>query len=318
MYKKLPSFILFTVAFIILILSGYQCSTRVINKPGPDILQSPDIQSARPYSESFSDSYPNDPDYYDDDDDRERCPNKELGDFYTNKAMGRIELEDSALVDLNLGRTLNAPAECGRLYLKLKEVEYKRDRGENFYQGTMNLVYRGTCHNGQFGICRYEMRTGYGSKDARYNRWDKRSITRRNVEDQEFHAIFENSLGAYILKLEDVREINIADGQIKYVGGGELYYKMFRAATSNDVHRKDRAGDCYNSGTYVRNASYAPNHPGKRCWFVNTGPYSCRPEGDLLIGQSKDINLKTDDYKCFSFLGTFYNIDIEEAFSVEL
>ena len=318
-YKKLPAFILFAVAFVLIILSGYQCSTRVVDDtrqagPALPINNNPAISYPNQQSPLYDNSYNtytyNNP--YRGDEDDDSCPRRELRELYSGKAMGHFEFDSSSLREINLGRSANFNTKCGRIFLKMSKTGHE---GRDVYEGSLNLVYIGTCHNGRHGTCRYEMRTGYSSSDARYNFWTNNRLSSRNIKKEKFHAIFEDSYGAYILKIEDIRAVDTSDGVVSYFGAGAIYYKMFKTATSSDVHNKDKRGDCYNNGVHVSQASHQPNRPSKRCWFVNTGPYSCRPEGDLLINDSsKSINLNVSSYRCYSHLGSFSRIDLEDAF----
>ena len=341
-YKKWPAFILFAVSFVVLSISGYQCSTRVTPTTSnySDFYKKFDNQtnsqnnSQSNTQENLAERYEN---FYrgnsnqnnssqtnlkstsaeDEEEPKTSCPRRQLRNLAKNEGTyAMFDISSSSLQDFRLGRSANYDNACSRLYLDMNKAEYQ---DASVYEGSMSIVYVGTCLNGQYGICRSRTRTGYSTSDARYNKWTGSSweAGNNNKIDKKFHAIFEddNGYGAYILKLEDVRLVDIADGQVAYIGGGQIYFKMFRTATSGDVHRKDVAGDCYNNGTYISLAQRAPNRPSNRCWFLNTGPYNCRPQGDLLISAAfKDVDI-TDDYKCYKKLGTFYYLDIEKAFN---
>ena len=336
-YKKWPALVLFAVAFIILSISGYQCagpgSQGLLNNglqgpQGPNPYQDSSSNSGGPTLQG-SDSNSEDPsllasnsDPDSDDEPRNNCPRKTLRRLEENegtKATFKF-FSNAALTEFRLGSTPNYDNACSRLYLDMHKTQYGN---ANVYEGSMSLVYVGTCANGQEGICRTRMTTGHGAEDARYNRWTAGtwSTSSNGVVNskKKFHAIFEDTdgYGAYILKMDHFREVDVGDGVVGYRGWAELFFKMTRTATQSDVHRVDKAGDCYNTGTYISLAREIPNNrPSIRCWFVNTGPFHCRPNGDLLINASfTNINITTNNYKCYRKLGTMYSIDVRKAFN---
>lgn len=314
-YRKALNLILYITIFLVLSLSGYQCATeRIINDPLPDreVEVLPPSEEADPVVANPPRAFPEEPEDYDDEGCRHRS---RLRNAYSAPS-AKLDIDSSALVDYRLGRRGNFETDCARVFVKLNEAKYK---SQKVYQGSLKLAYLGTCANGQYGICKSEMRTGYSAGDARYNRWTPR-ISRRNINRAEFHAIFEDTYGAYILKLEDVREKDLSDGSVQYIGAGEIYYKMFRIATAEEVRQNDRRGDCYNSGVYISQAHRSPPRPSARCWLTKLGPFSCRPQGDLLNSDSFDtpIDLARNNYNCFNHFGNFYGLDVEEAFNINL
>lgn len=310
--------LLFIASFVVLSLSGYQCATETrITDPEPTDTINPDPPPSPPPISSTPATLPSTPEGYDEDSCRQRS---RIRNAYSH-ASGKIDLDSSALNDFRLGKRGNFDTDCARLFVKLNGTTYNND---TVYQGSIKLAYLGTCSNGEYGICRSEMRTGYSSSDARFNTWSvgnryTKKPTERNVGRAKFHGIFEDTYGAYILKLEDIRERDLSDGEVIYVGAGELYYKMFRIGTPEDIRQTQRRGDCYNGGGYISQAHHSPPRPSVRCWLTKLGPFSCRPEGDLLSNdQLSDINLRNENYKCFSHFGNFYGLDIEEAFNIKI
>ena len=313
-YRNALKVFLFTTAFIALSLSGYQCATQKIGSDGTlergiEPIDIPQDQPYPLYNDPVGDSLPQEPKNYTDENCRHRS---QLRNTYSAPS-AKLNLDSSALVDFRLGRRGNFETDCARVFVKMNGSKYNNT---TVYQGSMNIAYVGTCTNGQTGICKSGMRTGYSISDARYNRWTAK-VSPRNLDNVKFQAIFEDEHGAYILKIEDVRLRDLSDGIVKYIGAGEIYYKMFRIATSQDIHPTDQRGDCYNSGTYISQAHRVPPRAGKRCWLTGLGPYSCRPNGDILRTDPEEspINLQ-GNYKCFNYLGDFYGLDIEEAFNI--
>ena len=329
-YKKWPALVLFVVAFIILTISGYQCSTPH-NPNSTSADEQGDVQESQAGSEGensresrSSNSRAGDREARSSDSSSGdiKCPRKALRRLAEREEMTKATFKfasSSAITDFRLGLSPNYDNACSRIYLDMDPVEYG---GATVFEGSMTLVYVGTCADGEEGICGTRMSTGYGAEDARYNRWTAgkwKILADGSVSNKKFHAIFEDTegQGAYILRLDYFEEADIGDGVVGYRGFGEIYSKMFRTSTVSDVHRVDKAGDCYNTGTYISMASRIPNNrPSIRCWFVNTGPYHCRPNGDLLIhAPFTNIDLTTEEYRCYRRLGTIDSIDVGRAFN---
>lgn len=314
--RKALTVLLFISSFVILSLSGYQCATETMTlDPSGDrgVEPLPPFDDTTPEA-SNDNVFPPEPDNDSDEScDTVRCKLKNA----FSGASAKIIVSDTTLTDYRLGRRGNFEPDYVRIFVKMNGSTYQ---DQTVYQGSLSLAYFGTCTDGRHGICRSTMRTGYSISDARYNKWTTKKATRGNLlnGDAKFHAIFEDSYGAYILKLVHVRERDLSDGFVQYIGAGEIYYKMFRIGTAEDIHRADRRGDCFNGGTYISQAHHAPPKPAKRCWLTKLGPFSCRPLGDLLNSDpDRSINLE-GNYKCFNHFGTFYQLDIEEAFNINL
>ena len=318
-YHKLPSAILFILAFVAIAISGFQCSTRVIGRGENSIPLQPDRETYRDRDNDSEEDY-----YYDDDylgklpkkeesvEDRlpkeyedERCSRKQLRELgYGSPA--NFEFDRSSLEDFLLGKSLNFDPVCARMYLDMSKLG-------SVYKGKLSLALQTNTEIKTFD----GFNTGYSSSENRYNKWTGSSWRedKDNKVNREFHAIYEDEHSALILNLEDIRVRDVRDGQQGYIGAGELYYKMFRISTEYDVNKSNTKGSCYSRGAYISQAHTAPPRRN-RCWFITLGPYGCRPEGSLNPGDKfTDINIKTSGYKCFSRLGRFWNLDIEEAFN---
>ncbi|MCY4321361.1 MAG: hypothetical protein OXC37_03015 [Bdellovibrionaceae bacterium] len=310
-YKKLPSLFLFLLAFVAISLSGYQCATQQF-PVGRDSL--PLDQNPGPYSgnDTNDNYYPDD--YFEDQDEIDNrlpreiddgCSRSQLRDL-SNKAQANFEFNTSSLQDFRFGASENFEEVCARLYLDMSHQQ------GSLYRGTLDLALQTNSRIFTFK----GFKSGFSSSDNRYNKWSRGSWRgdRNGKVDKEFHAIFEDEHSALILKLEDVRIRDIEDGEETYIGAGKIYYKMFRIATLEDT--RSREGSCFSSGTYVRNAHTPPTRRPDRCWLLTYGPFNCRPEGALDVRASfKDIDITADDYRCFSELGEFWGLDIEEAFN---
>ena len=338
-YGKLPSIFLFILAFIAITISGFQCATRVMSRGEIPIIQRGDQQTIEnrgyddsygdPDGNSYDDRYPDDyfqderGDRYDGDerDDRNernyedrlpkeyedsRCSRGQLRDLRYG-AMANFEFDRSSLEDFLLGQSLNFDPVCARLYLDMSKMG-------SVYKGSLSLALQTSSNIKTFP----GFSSGYSSSDNRYNKWSGASSWKGNREDKvkkQFHAIYEDEHSAIILRLEDIRIREVRDGEIEYIGAGEVYYKMFRIATGYDVNKSNTKGSCYSRGTYISQAHTAPPKRN-RCWFTTIGPYNCRPNGSLNPKDKfTDINIRTSSYKCFSRLGRFWNLSIEEAFN---
>lgn len=319
-YRKLPSFVLFLLAFVAITLSGYQCATQEFpsGRGSIPIDTNPDNYADANVDDDYY--YPDD--YYSDDLNNEgkynnrlptevndRCNRSQLRGL-SNKygAMANFEFDSASLEDLKFGASQNFDAVCARLYLDMSQQG-------SVYKGKLALFLQTASNLEHFT----GFNSGYSQNENRYNKWSGSSWRgdRDGNVNRNFNAIFEDEHSAIILKIEDIRIRDVRDGQEAYIGAGELYYKMFRIP-EDDNEANNKKGSCY-SGTYVRYSHTPPTVRKDRCWFIKFGPFSCRPEGTLHVREAfTNINIATNNYKCFSRLGRFWGLDIEEAFNVSV
>ncbi len=295
MFRKVQITFLMLFSFIIIMVGGYNCSQKIytdnvdntegFNRP---IEENP-YGSGQPEEEEV--------------DEESLLPDKPL-DNYCNREQYedlRKEFGSSAfarfnagsLSDYRFGVRSNFDLNCKRMYLNMTK---RRSR----FSGSLTISYE----DGN-GIRWRTYKTGVNESENRYNRWNRRDRSNSGRLKSEFYAIFENPSGAIILALDDLRIRNIQDGGSEIVGSGELWYKMFRAYAG----RKDV---CYRTGTYISKAKITGRRPSVRCWLLNQGPYSCKPQGV----HSGDFNLLHENYDCYDKLGTFGNLNVREAFNV--
>ena len=320
-YGKFPTVFLFSLSFLIIAGSGYQCSTRVIDsRVGGSIpLGRPDTAVGQG---DQSDSYSGDDYYYGDDyfdpgentEDRlptevtDNCRRSQLRDLGYG-ASANFEFDRTSLQDFLFGQSQNFSIACARLYLDMNKVTYDK---VSVYKGSLALAFQTNTEIKPFP----NFSSGFAPDENRYNKWDENSwdTTRNNKVKKNFKSIFEDEYSALILKIQDVRVKDRTDGEVRYLGAGTVYYKMFRIATQDDV--KNTKGSCYSTGTYTSQAHTIPTVRNDRCWFIPFGPFSCRPQGSLDPKSTwTKINLNARGYKCFPRLGRFWNLDIEEAFN---
>ena len=319
MKYKIPETLLFLISFVIISIGGYQCATRVISQP--DILLPVDKgpNSSLPPGSSgnshlYDEEYLKDIGYKDDKDNRnsrlpsepeDSCRRRQYNDLADEHgAIAGFKFDKSSVRDYHLGQSQNFGVKCPRLFLDMTKSSPRT------YKGILTIVAE---INGR--IQGYQFSSGEGS-DNRYNRWDGSSYWRGDNNgrvSKNFHAIFESSKQAIILKLEDIRIRDIKDGEQGYFGAGEIYYKMFRIWTG------DKSDVCYSKGAYVSQAHTPPARRGSRCWLLGTGPFSCRPKG-VLHPRAKvtAIDITANSYKCYNRLGRFFGLNIEKAFNSEV
>ena len=314
LYRKLPTVFLFTLSFLLITASGYQCSTRVTDsRDGGSI----PLGRLDPFEqEREKDSY-NDDDYYYDDDyfepgenTEERLP-QEVSDNCRRSqlrdlgygSMASFQFDTASLQDFRFAQSQNFNVVCARLYLDMSKLTYNNS---SVYKGSLALALQTKTEIKPFP----NFSSGFAADENRYNKWSKGSWeTKTDKVNKKFQAIFEDEHSAIILKIQDVRIRDRSDGEVRYVGAGTVFYKMFRIATKDDV--RNTKGSCYSSGTYTSQAHTQPTVRNDRCWFISFGPYSCRPQGSLdPKAKWTNIDISSNSYKCFSRLGRFWNLDI--------
>lgn len=315
LYRKLPTVFLFTLSFLLITASGYQCSTRVNNSRGEIAVPgNAGFFKQEGQKDSYNkDSYNDDDDYYYSEDyfrpgenteDRlpeiisDNCRRGEIRDQYDSTV--NFEFDKTSLKDFLFGNSVETT--CSRLKLEMSKVSYNNT---SVYRGSLKLILQfsnGTTHS--------PFESGFDSDENRYNKWSGASWSANNESkvNKRFQAIFENNDSAIILKIEDVRIRDKSDGEVRYIGAGTIYYKMFRYDTNIKGNIK---GLCYSQATYIRDLENSGDFVrNDKCWFNAYGPFTCRPQG-----LKTDINLSDSSYKCFSRLGRFWGLDIEEAFN---
>ena len=313
-YRKLPASLLFLLSFVIIVIGGYRCSTNVTYDPQTGAHDFPIIENGEgPHSNDsplYPDGYGSDRGYEnnnnanlppDPGDGCSREQYRKLAEKYGE--LGVFKFDRSSLEDYRLGTRINFDVRCPRIYVNMNKLGPSSSK---IYKGMLGISYE----DGR-NIKVKRFRSGWTAEENQYNKWSGSSWTanRHGEVNKQFHAIFEDEFGALILKLEDVRLRDIRDGEEAYFGSGEIYYKMFRIWTG------DKSDVCYSKGTYVSQARSQPTRK-KICWILGTGPFSCRPNGALGPRASVTKISLTGDLKCYSRLGVFFGLNIEEAFNV--
>lgn len=320
-YGKLPTTLLFLLSFVVLAIGGYQCATKTMperttapiqNEPGGNGGWGPNPGQGgkTPYSD---DEYLYPPGYGQDSgwnrgenlppDPGNRCARAQYRNLSGKYGeMGIFKFDSSSIEDYLLGKKTNFGLNCGKIYLDMDRLSGTSQA----YKGTLTIAFE---DGRNVRVIKYQ--SGWNKKENKYNRWTGTSWSPDSNDrvSKKFYAIFEDKDTAIILRLEDIRVDDLRDGQIGYLGAGDIYYKMFRMWVG------DTSDVCYSKGNYARYANHPANRDG-RCWLLGTGPYSCRPNGALAPGaRVTDINIR-GSLKCYSRLGSFYGLDIKEAFNV--
>ncbi len=231
----------------------------------------------------------------------DRCARSQYRDL--SKRYGEIssfKFDISSLEDYRMGVRQNFDLRCPRMYLSMSRYA----KSKKTYKGALAISFE---DGHSIKVQKYT--SGWTENENKYNKWLGSSWKpdKNDKVNRSFYAIFENNDNAIILRLKDIKVVDVRDGETAYWGAGELYYKMFRAYSG------DTEDVCYSKGAYV---SHAPRRPPKRarCWLLGIGPFSCRPNGVLpLKADVTNIDI-TKSLKCYNRLGEFYGLDIERAF----
>ena len=298
-------FITFSLMFsaLVILLGGYNCARQ----------QVPWGPNSNPYDphnpnprDPYDPEYPRDP--LPEEPENDRCNRKELRTAAEalGDASAYIRLRGgSSLEDFLIGQRLNFPVRCARMVLNMERVGNTK-----LYRGDVYILY-------DVGSSRPDgvrFNSGHSKEDNTHNRWSGSfRAGRRGVTGAEFSGIFQHTGRemALILQIDRVVEEDVADGETDLRGYGNIWFKTFRHPTyfSQADHNRD---PCYQNGPYMRHARKKPPRPSKKCWFLTQGPYNCRPNG---IGTGV-INISKSP-TCYNKLGTFGNLEINEAFNVE-
>ena len=313
--------------FAVIGFGGYHCSLRAQNQYPPGHAPPPNDQGYRDHygpRNGGGNDYDDDYDYGRDNKPRDPLPEKpddpcrrrqydSLKDRFGS--MGFVRFSRSALRDYRLGRESNFGVGCGRIYLDMEPDSSLDDSRETVYGGELTISFE---DGGEILFQQFD--SGRGSDNIhnywRGNSWRARRSSRRRDRDsdrrtvnQNFYAIFEGRDAAIILKINDVMEKDVGDGYTELLGFGEIWYKMFRDFTG------DRNDKCYRKGTYMRHSGTGASKPGRRCWLVRHGPFSCKPQG-VNPREDEDIDL-SGSLPCYSKLGSFGSLKLRGAFNVE-
>ena len=208
-----------------------------------------------------------------------------------------LDFDYKNIVDYREGHEPIYEMICPRLFLKMQ-----KEKGTSVYKGQLTVVYLGDDpQTGRLSTIVDIYNSGDSVEENQFNNWQG---SWGENPSADFAAIFEHPNKAVILRITDVKKIEVRDGEQAYKGYGSLWYKVFRTFK--------RKGDiCYNEGNYVSHVHRRPPIRPDRCWFLSKNPYGCRPQG-----YEKAVNLR-GSLTCYRKLADFGYLDIHEAFFVE-
>jgi len=294
MIRKIQITFLMLFSMCIIIVGGYNCAQKIDYSVGDtgvstvpvDTSVSYEIEDSEEDTESLLPDKPLD----------NRCNRSQYNDLeetYGSSAFIVIDGYEDSWSDYRFGIENNFDLNCVRFYMKMS-----RNKKKHEYKGTLTISYE------DGNVIKMQK---YTTPFSKFNTWEDRDRTASSTGrlDSEFYAIFENPHGSLIFHVSKLLEKNLRDGKNKLIGSGKIWFKMFR------VYANDR-DTCYRSGAYVSKAIRVPPRPRQRCWLLNAGPYSCKPQGAF----SAFTSLEQDDYDCYDVLGRFGNLDIREAFGI--
>ena len=309
MIQKIQLTLLLCFSFFIIVIGGYNCSVKVEDGRGEISIVTGGTQieshnggNVEEEEERFDvrGNLPDEPD-----DKCNRSDYRRLVEDFGASAFIDIQ-NTSSFRDYRLGISENFRPECTRVYLDMAETEVRG--GRDYYEGSFYVSYE----DGR-SIKYQKYSSGSTREDNKHNRWEGTSWNPSSTGKvrQKFYSIFDDEThAAVILVIDEVRERNIRDGSTYLQGAGEVWFKMFKTF----VNKSDR---CYREGTYVTKARSTPRHPGKKCWLINRGPYACSPLGVNSSGNSiLNFDLENKGYDCYSKLGEFRLLNINEAFNL--
>ena len=301
MSKNIFSVLSFALAFVFILLGGYQCATRVTegtrqisgpwgnpNAPSYTYEDHPDEGTVLPSIEQDEPLA----------EEQDSCPRAEFNKLAKDKYLGEqgiLNIKQSSLKDYRFDEYPNFPLNCARIYLNMEQIS-----GTSTYKGQLAIAY-------SFGdkLKWHTYSSGDTKAENQYNKWTGTG------QNKKFYAIFEDTHRAIILRLLEVHRRDVRDGSVAYIGEGKIYFKMFRVY---DPHNKDA---CYRTGNYVKDVpkDYLRN---AKCWLLHAGPFSCRPKG-VLHPRAQNIPRisLSGNLNCYTEFGIFGWLDTARAFNMD-
>lgn len=281
---------------LVIVFGGYNCSQQQIPPQYPPGGGPPlrDGDGRDPYDpggrHGGPGSLPEEPDG--------KCNNEAYSRFRKRYgASAVLDFNHRNITDYREGFEPNYELDCSRLFLKMEKVE-----GASVYEGRLAIAYEGDDPaSGRLSNLLDIYDSGSSAKENKYNNWQGSWGSNSTAN---FAAIFESTKRAIILRITDVKRVEVRDGDQVYKGYGSVWFKMFRVFK--------RKGDvCYNEGGYVSQAHTPPSVRPDSCWFLTDNPFGCRPRGS-----GTTVNLR-GSLTCYKKLADFGYLDIHKAFDLE-
>ena len=210
-----------------------------------------------------------------------------------------LKFKSRALRDYLMGHESNYGLKCARIYVDMQRME-----GSASYEGQIVIAYYGPDPetglenpNGTGQI----FDTGDSVKENKFNTWEGRFGS--SQQPRTFAAILESRYAALIFRIDEVKQLEVRDGEKSYRGSGSVWIKMFR-------QYRDKADVCYRNGGYAHLAK-GELRRNALCWLADKGPYSCLPKG---IGTLKNFNTLRGALPCYKKLADFGYLSTSDAF----
>lgn len=310
MIQKIQISLLMLFALGVVIVGGYNCSSRQVRNTTPFNLsdkfgsKTGTIADSTANPNSTINSSKTNYDYETRDnvnlptENTNNCRREQYSDLEDKHGAAGplLDVSNSRIREYRLGRDTNFGVKCARVYLNLSKI----DEDEKYYEGELTISYEA---DGKVNANTF--RTGRKESENLHNYW-----TGGSIRSAEFYSIFEDSKGSVIFFIDEIREREIHDGETQRLAEGEVWFKIFRGFSGN------RNDVCYQEGLYVDQLRQVPPRPSAPCWLVPFGPYSCSPKGISGSNGSSTAKFKLTDekYPCYKKLGNFVDLDIDEAF----
>ena len=301
MARRLTVFFLFVFSSFVIVVGGYNCAQQ--RNPYPPGYPPPGGPPGTGTDNTGGPTYsgPSGPSGL-----PEEKENKCVELHKEFKAFGApavLNFRSRALRDYLMGHESNYGLKCARLYVDMQKME-----GSDFYEGQVVTAYYGpdpeTGEENPDGTGQI-FETGESERENKFNLWKGRW---GGSPTSNFTAIMESRYAALIFRIDEVKQLDVADGKKSYRGSGSIWIKMFRQ------YKGDKADVCYRKGGY---AHLAKRKPGRNalCWLVDKGPYSCLPQGIGTL--SRFTTLRLSSLPCYTKLADFGYLSIRDAFNLE-
>lgn len=283
---------------LVIVFGGYNCSQQVPSPyPYPPGGEGPPLRGGDGRYPSDDGGRHGGPGSLPEEPDR-KCNSEAYRNFRKRYgASAVLDFNYRNITDYREGAEPNYELECSRLFLDMEKME-----GTSVYEGRLAIVYQGDDpRTGKLSNVVDLYDTGDSTEENKYNTW--RGSWGRNPS-ADFVSIFESTNRAIILRITDIKKVEVRDGEQVYKGYGSVWFKVFRLF-------KRRGDICYNEGGYVSHAHTPPSSRPDRCWFLDGNPFGCKPQGS-----GRAVNLR-GSLTCYKKLAEFGYLDIHKAFNLE-
>ena len=303
MARRLILFFLFVFSSFVIVVGGYNCAQPQNPYPGAGQVPPPGTGtggSGGPPRGGPAYSGPGGPSGLPEE--RESKCVQLHKDFKKYGAPAVLNFKSRALRDYLMGHESNYGLKCARLYVDMEKME-----GSSYYEGQVAIAYYGP--DPETGLENPDgtgqiFETGDSVKENEFNNWRGRT---RTLTASNFAAIMESRYAALILRIDNVKHLDVGDGKKSYRGSGSVWIKMFRQ------YKGDKSDTCHRSGGYAHLAKGELTR-NTLCWLADKGAYSCLPKG---TGTLKNFNTLRGALPCYKKLADFGYLNIRDAFNLD-